>query len=78
MAKTDPIGKEMLAKYKVPMPNQHASDAEIAEYIAYFKWADASIQPRGQTQPHPAVPGTAKPPGETLSAPRAPGTGQPK
>jgi len=78
MAKGDPIGRELLAKYKLPMPNQNASDAEIREYLAYFKWADANLQPRGTTQPQPAAPGTAKPPGQTLSAPRAQGTGAPK
>lgn len=46
MVKTDPIGKEMLARYKVPMPNQNVSDAEIREYLAYFKWADANVAPR--------------------------------
>jgi nitrite reductase (NO-forming) len=70
MSKSDPTGKELLAKYKVPMPNQNASDDEIRSYIAYFKWADANIEPRGKTQPQPAAPGTAKPPGETLSAPK--------
>ena len=78
MVKTDPIGKEMLAKYKVPMPDQHATDAEIKEYIAYFKWADTNIQPRGKTQPQPAAAGTAKPPGETLSAPRSRMPGEPR
>jgi nitrite reductase (NO-forming) len=78
MAKTDPIGKELLAKYKIPMPNQNASDAEIREYIQYFKWADANLQPTGKTQPQPAAPGTAKPPGQTLSAPRPQGAGEPK
>jgi nitrite reductase (NO-forming) len=72
MAKSDPIGKEMLAKYKIPMPNQNVTDAEIREYLEYFKWADANLQPRGKTQPQPAAPGTAKPPGETASAPKPP------
>ncbi|MBC8021533.1 MAG: multicopper oxidase domain-containing protein [Burkholderiales bacterium] len=45
MVKTDPIGKQMLERYKVPMPNQNLSDEEIRDYIAYFKWADANIQP---------------------------------
>ena len=45
MARTDPIGKGLLAKYKVPMPNQNLSDAEIREYLAYFKWADANVHP---------------------------------
>jgi nitrite reductase (NO-forming) len=78
MAKTDPIGKELLAKYKVPMPNQNADDAEIRAYLAYFKWADANIEPRGKTQPQPAAPGKARPPGETASAPRPAGAGEPK
>ena len=30
MLQTDPIAKEMLARYKVPMPNQNLSDDEIA------------------------------------------------
>ena len=55
MVKTDPVGREMLAKYKVPMPNQNVSDHEIREYLAYFKWADANIQPKGKTQPAPAA-----------------------
>ena len=67
MAKSDPIGREMLAKYKVPMPNQNVSDAEIRQYVAYFKWADANLQPKGEGQPQPADPAMAKPPGKTLS-----------
>jgi len=79
MAKTDPAGKEMLAKYKIPMPNQNADDAEIRAYLAYFKWADANITPRGKSQqPATAAPGSAKHPGETASAPRPAGAGQPK
>ncbi len=78
MAKSDPIGKELLAKYKIPMPNQNSTDEEIREYLAYFKWADANIVPRGKSQPQPAAPGTAKHPGETYSAPRARGTGEKK
>jgi len=75
MVKTDPIGKELIAKYKVPMPNQNSTDQEIREYLAYFKWADANITPKGKTQPQPAAPGTHKHPGETYSAPKAAGTG---
>ena len=78
MARSDPIGKELLAKYKVPMPNQNASDEEIRDYLAYFKWADANIQPRGKSQPQPAAPGAAKPPGQTPSAPRAAGPAEKK
>jgi nitrite reductase (NO-forming) len=68
MLKTDPVAKQMLDKYKVPMPNQNLSDEEIREYAAYFKWADANIQPQGTTQPQPAKPGAAKNPSETYSA----------
>jgi nitrite reductase (NO-forming) len=66
---TDATAKEMLEKYKIPMPNQNASDAEIDGYVAYFKWADKNLRPQGQTQPQPAAPDTAKGPGQTLSAP---------
>jgi nitrite reductase (NO-forming) len=49
---SDPAVKEMLAKYKVPMPNQNLSDAEVREYVAYFKWADANIQPGAKAPAH--------------------------
>jgi nitrite reductase (NO-forming) len=68
MLQSDPAAKEMLAKYKVPMPNQNLSDAEIKDYIAYFKWADANLKPQGKTQPQQAAPGTTLPPAETRSA----------
>jgi nitrite reductase (NO-forming) len=55
MAKSDPIGREMLAKYKVPMPNQGLSDAEVKEFIAYFKWADEG----GAARPPSATPSAA-------------------
>jgi hypothetical protein len=35
----------MLAKYKTLMPNQNATGAEIKGFVAYFKWADANLQP---------------------------------
>jgi len=68
MLKTDATAKQMLAKYKLPMPNQNLSDEEIREFAAYFKWADANVQPKGTTQPQPSAPGTAKNPSETYSA----------
>jgi nitrite reductase (NO-forming) len=68
MLKSDATAKQMLDKFKVPMPNQNLSEEEISEYIAYFKWADANVKPQGTTQPQPAKPGTAKNPSETLSA----------
>ena len=68
MLKGDAAAKQMLDKYKVPMPNQNLSEQEIKEYVEYFKWADANVRPQGTTQPQPAKPGTAKNPSETLSA----------
>ncbi|HEX3061839.1 MAG TPA: multicopper oxidase domain-containing protein [Usitatibacter sp.] len=68
MVKSDPVAKQLLEKYKIPMPNQNLSEAEIREYIEYFQWADANLRPQGATQPQPAAPGTAKGPSETFSA----------
>jgi nitrite reductase (NO-forming) len=78
MAKADPIGRELLAKYKIPMPNQGVTDAEARDYVAYFRWADENVQPQGKAQPQPAAPGTAKPPSQTYSAPKAGGHGEHK
>lgn len=72
MLQTDPVAKEMLTQWKLPMPNQNLSDEEMNQYIAYFKWADQNLRPRGSIQPQPAAPGTALPPSQTLSAPPAP------
>jgi len=60
-----PVVKQMLEKFKIPMPNQGLSDQEIQQYIAYFKWADQNVRPQGTIQPQPAAPGTALPPSET-------------
>lgn len=68
MIQTDPIAKEMMGKYKVPMPNQGLSDNEIKEYIAYFKWADANVRPAGKGQPQAAADGATLPPSQTRSA----------
>ena len=56
---TDATAKQLLDKYKLPMPNQGASDDEIRAYIAYFRWADANLRPQGKEQPQPAAQGTA-------------------
>jgi nitrite reductase (NO-forming) len=45
MLATDPDAKAMLEKYKVPMPNQNLSEAEIRGYVKYFKYLDAGPQP---------------------------------
>ena len=68
MVKSDPVAKELLGKYKIPMPNQNLTESEIKEYIEYFKWSDTNLRPQGTQQPQPAAPGTAKAPSETYSA----------
>ena len=46
MLKTDPDAQAMLKQFNnIPMPNQNLSDAEIKQYMAYFRWFDA--QPAG-------------------------------
>jgi nitrite reductase (NO-forming) len=69
MLQNDAVAKQLLEKYKIPMPNQGLNDAEIKDYVAYFKWADANLQPQGTRQPQPAEAGSALPPGKTFSAP---------
>ena len=75
MLQSDPIAKAMLDKWKIPMPNQGLSDEEIRQYLAYFKWADQNLQPKGTGQPQPSAPGTALPPSQTRSADADAGTG---
>jgi len=41
MVFTDPIAKEMLQEYMVPMPNQGLSDQEVVEIISYLKFEDS-------------------------------------
>ena len=46
MLKTDAEAKKMLKEYNnIPMPNQSLTDAEVRQFIRYFKWYDA--QPKG-------------------------------
>ena len=48
MLETDHDAKAMLKEYNnLPMPNQNLSEAEIRQFIRYFKWADA--QPAGSS-----------------------------
>ncbi len=68
MLQADATAKGLLDKYKVPMPNQGLNDEDIKQFIAYFRWADENLQPKGTTQPQPAAPGTALPPSQTKSA----------
>jgi ribosome biogenesis GTPase A len=42
MLQTDVAAKAMLKEFNnIPMPNQGLSKSEIAQYIAYFHWADS-------------------------------------
>ncbi len=68
MLQSDPQAKQLLAQFKIPMPNQNLSEQEVEQYLAYFKWADQNLQLQGKTQPQPAAPGTALPPSATRSA----------
>jgi len=44
MVFTDPIAKEMLAEYMVPMPNQGLTDQEVIEVYSYLKFEDSKKQ----------------------------------
>ncbi|HEY2188587.1 MAG TPA: multicopper oxidase domain-containing protein [Caldimonas sp.] len=74
MLQADAAAKSLLDKYKIPMPNQGLSEDEIKQYVSYFKWADQNLQPKGNTQPQPAAPGTSLPPSQTKSATPMPGS----
>ena len=42
MLQSDPDAKAMLKEFNnIPMPNQSLGDAEIGQYIKYFKWIDS-------------------------------------
>jgi len=41
MVFSDPIAKELLAEYMVPMPNQGLTDQEVIEIISYLKYRDS-------------------------------------
>jgi nitrite reductase (NO-forming) len=77
MLQSDGDAKAMLDKYKLPMPNQNLSEEEIREFVAYFKWADANLQPQAKEQPQassgaPVAPApTSRPPAKTSAAPGA-------
>ena len=52
MLQTDADAKAMLAEYNnIPMPNQGLSDAEIAQYLAYFHWVDAQSMTKESAPP---------------------------
>ncbi|MDA2920281.1 cytochrome c [Desulfobacterota bacterium AH_259_B03_O07] len=39
---SDPIAKELLKEYFVPMPNQGLTDEDIEVFITYFKYEDSN------------------------------------
>ena len=41
---TDPIARELLKEYFVPMPNQGLTEEEVEEIIAYLKFKDSKKQ----------------------------------
>lgn len=76
MLQSDPVAKAMLDKWKIPMPNQGLSDDEVRQYLAYFKWADANLQPKGSAQPQTsAAADKSLPPSQTKSAAPMPAAG---
>ena len=40
MLASDPDAQALLTRFAVPMPDQNLSDAEIRQFLAYFRWAD--------------------------------------
>jgi nitrite reductase (NO-forming) len=49
MLKTDADAQAMLKQFNnIPMPNQNLSDAEVKQYISFFRWFDS--QPPGSAQ----------------------------
>lgn len=50
MLESDADAQALLKEWKnIPMPNQYLSDEEVANYLAFFRWADA--QPAGTVKP---------------------------
>jgi len=44
MVMTDPIARELLKEYFVPMPNQGLTEEEVEEIITYLKFKDSKKQ----------------------------------
>lgn len=44
MIMTDPIARELLKEYFVPMPNQGLTEEEVEKIIAYLKFKDSKKQ----------------------------------
>ncbi len=41
MVFSDPIAKEMLAEYMIPMPNQGLTDEDVADILSYLEYEDS-------------------------------------
>jgi nitrite reductase (NO-forming) len=46
MIAADDTAKALLARYKIPMPNQNLGPDDIRHVIRYFRWVDGSRPPR--------------------------------
>jgi len=68
MLQSDAAAKELLAKYKVAMPNQNLTDEEIGQYLEYFKWVDANLQPQRGAQAQAAAPVGSRTDGATSTS----------
>jgi len=40
MQKTDPVAKQLVTKYKMPMPNPGLKQDEVRQLLKYFHWSD--------------------------------------
>jgi hypothetical protein len=65
MLKSDATAQALLKQFNnIPMPNQNLSDAEIAQYLKYFHWADEeSPRARAQSTSTASTPAPAQPEG---------------
>lgn len=52
MILTDPIAKEMLKEFFVPMPNQGLTDDEIELLIEYFEESDEELDESNESEEH--------------------------
>jgi nitrite reductase (NO-forming) len=54
MLASDPDAKKLLQEYNnLPMPNQNLPEAEIRQYLKYFKWVDEqAAPPQGASNAH--------------------------
>ncbi|HZR93201.1 MAG TPA: c-type cytochrome [Gaiellaceae bacterium] len=68
IASGDPVAKELLAKYKVPMPNLGLSQSEVAAVVDFLT---GTTGPAPTTAPAATVPAPTTAPAATVPTPRA-------